>query len=449
MDYQELASDLVKKALNKGASEAEVYIESGDEFSLKVRKGKVDILKQSSKRGLGLRVLVKGKQGFSYSSDFTEKNLNDLVGKSIFFAQQASSDDFNGLPSIEQMPEQGKIPDLKIYDSKVKSLDTEKKIELAKRAEDAAFSYSPKIKNSEGANFYNEETNIILSNSQGKTLTFDSTNFSLSCDPVAEEKGEKRIDSWWDSKRFFGELLSPEEIGKKAAYRATRMLGAREIKSQKVPVILENQCVTNFLWGLAAAVNGENIYKQSSFLSDYLDKKIGSEKLTILDDGTMFKGLGSRPFDGEGILTQIKTIIDKGILTSFLYDTYYAKKTKKASTGNASRGYSSLPDIGPLNFYIEKGNVPFDQLIKKIKKGFLVTNLAGFGINWITGDFSQMAEGLWIENGEIAFPVDKVTLGGTLLGLLNSIEEIGEDLEFRGSVSSPSILVSEVILGGV
>jgi PmbA protein len=448
MDYQELASDLVKKAVNKGASEAEVYIESGDEFNVTVRKGKTDILKQSSKRGLGLRVLVKGKQGFSYSSDFTDENLNELVRKSIFFAQQASSDDFNGLPSAEQMPQEGKLPDLGIYDPAIKSLDTAKKIELAKRAEDAAFSYSPKIKNSEGANFHNEETTIILSNSQGKTLTFDSTNVSLSCAPVAEDKEEKRINFWWDSKRFFGELLSPEEVGEKAAYRTIRMLGARKIKSQKVPAILENQCVANFLWGLAAAVNGENAYKKSSFLSDHLNNKICSEKVTIFDDGTMLKGLNSRPFDGEGILTRRKKVVDKGILTSFLYDTYYAKKTKKTSTGNASRGYSSLPDIGPLNFYMEKGDIPFDNLIKKIRKGFLVTDLAGFGINWVTGDFSQMAEGLWIENGEIAYPVDKVTLGGTLLSLLNSIEEIGEDLEFRRSVCSPSILVSEVILGG-
>lgn len=448
MDYKELAADLVKKALNKGASQAEVYIESGDEFSVTVRKAKVDVLKQSSKRGLGLRVLVKGKQGFSYSSDFTEENLNDLIEKSIFLAKQASADDFNGLPNTEQMPEQGKIPDLRIYDPSMNSLQTDKKIELAKRAEEDAFAYSSKIKNSEGASFNNEKTTLILSNSLGKTLTFDSTNFSLSCAPVAEEKGEKRINFWWDAKRFFGELLSAEEIGKKSAYRAIRMLGARKIKSQKVPVILENQCMTNFLWGLAAAVNGENAYKKSSFLSESLNKKIGSEKLTIIDDGTIPKGLGSKPFDGEGISTQRKKIVDKGILTSFLYDTYYAKKTKKASTGNASRGYSSLPDIGLLNFYIEKGDVPFDQLIKKIKKGFLVTDLAGFGINWITGDFSQMAEGLWIENGEVAYPVDKVTLGGTLLGLFSNIEEVGDDLEFRSPVSSPSILISEVILGG-
>jgi len=447
MNYLELASDVTKKAIKKGANESEVFLEISTEFQVRTRKGEIEILKQSQKSGLGLRVFVDNRLGFSYTSDFNFENLETLMEKTIVLAGHSSSDEFFGLPEKDALYNEN-IKDLKIYDPRVDTIDTETKIELAKRAEEACFSESSRIKNSEGANFISEKNTIIIANSISDPISFDSTYFYLSAEPIAENANEKRIGVFWDSKRFFSDLDSPENIGKKAALRAERMLGAKRIKSQKVPVILENIISNRFLYALASAVNGDNVYKKASFLASMLNKKVSTDLINLNDDGTISKGLNSRPFDDEGVLTRRKKIIDKGVLTSFLYDTYTATKAKTTSTGNASRGYDDTPHIGILNFYMENGETTLEQMIKGIKSGLLITDLMGFGINWVTGDFSQMAEGIWIENGELTYPVDEVTLAGTLFDLLAKVEQVGDDLVFRGPVACPSLKISEMVIGG-
>jgi len=253
MNYQELAQDLIKKALKRGVTQAEVYLELGEEFNVQVRKGKVEILEQSHRKGLGLRIFVKDKLGFSYTSDFTLETLEDFIDKTVYLAKQASSDEFNGLPE-EGLPSS---VDLQIYDPAVKSLNMDEKIELAKRCEDAAFSFDPRVKNSEGASFSHYEKRIMLVNSLGKSVSLNSTYFALACVPVAEDKDEKRGSVFWDAKRFFKDLLSPEEVGKTAAQRGTRLLGAKKTKSQKLPVIIESVAAARFLEGISSAVNGD------------------------------------------------------------------------------------------------------------------------------------------------------------------------------------------------
>jgi PmbA protein len=304
------------------------------------------------------------------------------------------------------------------------------------------------VKNSEGASFSHYETSIILVNSLGKSVSFDSSGFSLSCVPVAEEKGEKRGSVFWDAKRFFEDLLSPEEVGKTAAQRGVRLLGAKKIKSQKVPVIIESTSATRFLDAVSSAINGESVFKKASFLAEKKGEKIASDLVNVWDDGIMPKGLGSFPFDGEGVFTQRKKIIHQGILNSFLYNTYTARKAKTKSTGNAGRGYDTTPYISSMNFFLENGDKKPEDLIKSTSKGFYVTDLMGFGINTITGDFSQMAEGIWIENGELTYPVHEVTLAGTLSGFLQGIEGIANDLYFRSNIACPTIKISELVLSG-
>jgi PmbA protein len=445
MNYQELSENIIKKALNKGATQAEVYLDSGEEFSVQVRKSQIETLEQSQRKGLGLRVFVKKRLGFAYTSDFNTEAMNKLVEKTVYIAKQASLDEYNGLPE-EDIPLPAK--DLKIYDSEVKSLDTQKKIELAKRCEAAAFSYDPRVKNSEGASFSHYETSIVLVNSMGKSLSFKSTQSGLSCVPVAEQGGEKRGSVFWDAKRLFGNLLSPEEVGKKAAQRGVRLLGARKVKSQKVPVIIESTAAARFLEAISSAINGESVFQKASFLSEKKGEKIASDLVNVWDDGTMPKGLGSAPFDGEGVFTQRKKIIDQGILTSFLYNTYTAKKARTKSTGNARRGYDSTPYISPTNFFLENGDKKPEDLIKDTPEGFYVTDLMGFGINTITGDFSQMAEGIWIEKGELTYPVQEVTLAGTLLEFLQGIEGVANDLYFKSNIACPSLKISQLILSG-
>lgn len=446
MEYKELPAELISKSIKAGADQSEVYLEQGKELLIRVRKGEIEVLKQTQTRGLGLRVFLKSKLGFSYTSDFTPDSLEELVRKTIFLAKNSNEDEFNGLPDKTEAP--AEKTDLKVFDNHLKDFPTEMKIELAKRAEDAAFSADPKITNSEGAEYNDHEAQIYLVNSSGVKLEFKKTSISLFCSPVAEKNGEKRANYFWDAKSLLEDLESPEEIGRTSAERALRMLGSKKIETQKVPIVFDPITASGFLAGISYGVNGLLASKNSTFLAGVLNQKIGSDLLTVWDDGTLPKGLGSSPFDGEGIPTQRKKVFDNGILKTFLHNSYSAKKMKTDTTGNASRDYSSIPRISALNFYLENGKTDPADIIKSVKKGFYVTGLAGFGMNIVTGDYSQMAEGMWIENGELSFPVSQVTIAGTILEMLNGIEVVGNDLTFRGSISSPTIKFSEMVVSG-
>jgi len=446
MEYKELPAELIKKSLKAGADQAEIYLEEDKELLIRVRKGEIEILKQTRTKGLGVRLFVRKKLGFSYTSDFTPKSLEDLIKKTIFLAKNSSEDEFNGLP--EKIEPSSEKTELKIYDSHLKNFPTEMKIELAKRAEGAAFNADPRITNSEGAEYQDNETQIYLANSSGVNLEFQRTSISLFCHPVAEKDGEKRGNYFWDVKSLLENLESPEKIGKIAAERALRMLGSKKIETQKVPIIFDPLTSSGFLAGISYGVNGLLASKNSTFLAEKLNQKIGSDLLTVWDDGTLPKGVGSRPFDGEGILTLRKKVFENGVLKTFLHNSYSAKKMKTFSTGNASRGYDSIPRISALNFYLENGKIDPAEIIRSVKKGFYVTDLAGFGMNIVTGDYSQMAEGLWIENGELTFPVSQVTIAGTILHMLKGVEMVGNDLTFRGSISSPTLKFSQMVVSG-
>jgi len=446
MEYKEILAEIIKKSLKAGAEQAEAYLEENKELLIRVRKGEIEILKEAQARGLGIRLFVKKKLGFTYTSDFSLSALDELVKKTVFLAKNSSADDFNGLPEkIESSPA---ITDLRIYDSQLKNFPTQMKIDLAKRAEDASFAADKKITNSDGAEYRDHDAQVYLSNSSGSDLNFQRTYISLSCSPVAEKDGEKRSNYFWDAKSLLEELEPPEKIGRTATERTVRMLGSKKIDTQKVPIIFDPFTSSGFLAGLSYGVNGDLASKNSTFLAGKLNQKIGSELLNVWDDGSLPKGLGSRPFDGEGTPTQRKKVFDNGVLKTFLHNSYSARKMKTVSTGNASRGYDSIPRISALNFYLENGQTDPAEIIRSVKKGFYVTDLAGFGMNIISGDYSQMAEGLWIENGVLTFPVSQVTIAGTILEMLNGIEMTGNDLSFRGSISAPTLKFSEMVVSG-
>ncbi|MDP3024000.1 MAG: TldD/PmbA family protein [candidate division Zixibacteria bacterium] len=446
MEYKEIPAEIIRKSLKAGAEQAEAYLEENKELLIRVRKGEIEILKEAQARGLGIRLFAKKKLGFTYTSDFSLNALDELVKKTVFLAKNSSADDFNGLPEkIESSPE---TTDLRIYDSQLKNFPTQMKIDLAKRAEDAAFAADKKITNSDGAEYRDHETRVYLANSSGADLSFQRTYISLSCSPVAEKDGEKRSNYFWDAKSLLEELEPPEKIGRTATERTVRMLGSKKIDTQKVPIIFDPFTSSGFLAGLSYGVNGDLASKNSTFLAGKLNQKIGSELLNVWDDGSLPKGLGSRPFDGEGTLTQRKKVFDNGVLKTFLHNSYSARKMKTISTGNASRGYDSIPRISALNFYLENGQTDPAEIIHSVKKGFYVTDLAGFGMNIVSGDYSQMAEGLWIEDGVLTFPVSQVTIAGTILEMLNGIELVGNDLTFRGSISAPTLKFSEMVVSG-
>jgi PmbA protein len=249
-------------------------------------------------------------------------------------------------------------------------------------------------------------------------------------------------------KQKFHELDSPEQVGQEATRRTVRRLGSRAIPTQEVPVIFDPEIAKGLLGHIASAASGYSIYKGASFLMGQLGNSIASESVTVVDDGRLANGLGSRPFDGEGLPTRRNVVVDKGVLTSYLLDTYSGRKLGMASTGNASRSVGENPTVGTTNLFLSPGPYSPEEILKSVKRGLLVTELIGFGVNMVTGDYSRGAVGFWIENGEIVHPVEEVTIAGNLKNMFNDIEMIGNDLVFRGRTNSPTVKLRKMMVAG-
>jgi PmbA protein len=266
--------------------------------------------------------------------------------------------------------------------------------------------------------------------------------------PVAKANGSMQRDYWYSSNRKFARLESPKAVGEKAAQRALRRLGARKVKTCDVPIVFDPEISASLVRNLSSAISGYALYKGASFLVGKLGAQIASELVTVVDDGTILGALGSRPFDGEGLPTRSKTIVEKGRLQSYLLDTYSGRKLGMASTGNASRSVGEPPGVAPSNFYLAPGMHSPAAIIRSVKQGFYVTELIGFGVNMVTGDYSRGAVGLWIEDGELSYPVEEVTIAGNLKEMFQNIEMVGDDLEMRGRIAAPTIKVSQMTVAG-
>ncbi len=444
--YSQLALDLLDKAKRNGATEADIIVADGETFSVQVRLGAVDRLTKAREKHLGLRVFVGKRSASTSTSDFSADSLNQLVAETCTLAKAVVEDQVSGLPSADQMA--GEKPDLDLYDPT--RLNTEQQIELAKRAEAAAMSMDERVTNSEGGDFDSSSGRVVLGNSHGFIGEYQSSSFSMSVSPVATdpETGAMQRDSWYAVQRKFAKLDSPEDVGFEAARRTVRKLGARKVATQRVPVIFDAETAGSLMGNLCSAVSGYSLYKGASFLAGQLDKPLAPEYVTVYDDGRMVGGLGSRPFDGEGLPTRKTTVVERGVLKSYLLDTYSGKKLGLASTSNASRSVGENPSVGPTNFYLAPGANTAQDIIKTVKQGLYVTDLIGFGINMVTGDYSRGAAGFWIEGGELAYPVEEITIAGNLKDMFAGIEMIGSDLVFRGRIASPTIKIGEMMLAG-
>lgn len=445
-DYIDFAGEIVKMAVKKGAHEAEVYIEKGDKFTLEVKDGQVETLHQAGSKGLGLRIFKDKKLSFGYTSDFSIDGMENFIKDLIVIAGYSDEDPCNGLPSFDMKP--SAIPDLYLYDEKLANIPTEKKIEIAKRMEEGAKAYDKRIHKFRTSKFNNSEGQSFLVNSNGFSMSKKETHAYIVCIPVAEDDGEKQVGSWYSISRFFDELENPETIGKIAAEKAIKMLGARPVKSSNVPVVFSSEVASSLCKSLGTACGGQMIFRKSSFFTGKIGEKVASEKLTIIDDGLIPKGFGSTPFDGEGIVPVKKILIDKGILSNYLFDTFYGRKMKLKSTGNASRTYSSLPYVSTNNLYIEKGDRTPEEIIKGVDNGFYVTSTMGSGLDYSSGDYSVGAEGFWIEKGQLSYPVSQVTISGSILDILKNITDVGNDLYMRDDTFAPTVKISSMTVGG-
>lgn len=444
-DLEQFAEDAVKEAINAGAEEADIFIENGRESEVSFRMGESENIKEARSQGYGLRVFKNKKLGFCYSSDFSKSGMKNSAERAASLAGEVSADDFNGLPRVKDSEIQS---DLDLFDSEIENISTEWKIDACRRMEQAMMEYDDRIFNSEGSGFYDGETVTIFADSSGRHHSSRSSYCYLVCRPVARQDGKMQAGWWFSYKRHLSELDSPEEIGRLAAERAVRMLGARIPKTGKVPVVFDNITGISILGSLLGALNGDAVFKKASYLVGRLGEEIASPLVTIIDDATIERGLASAPFDGEGLPTDRREIVSQGLLKSYLYDTYTARKANTESTANAQRSYDSLPSIGAFNFYLREGKDSLDDIVKSVKNGLYLTNLMGFGANPVTGDYSLGASGIWIENGELAYPVEGITVASNMLTMLKNIDMVGNDLKFLGPISSPTFRVAEMTVSG-
>jgi PmbA protein len=446
-DLKSLATDIVARAMQGGATAAECVVREGDEFSTLVRLGQVETLKESGSKSIGVRVFFGQRAASTYSSDFSAAGIERMLKSALELAKITSEDPYAGIPEAAKL---GSLSgDLNLYHENVYSLPGAERIDYARRAEKTALDSDPRIKNSEGGSFDAATGRKVLANSNGFVGEYRRSYCSVAAVPIAQdEQGHMQRDYWYSVARSLAKLDSAEQVGKEAARRTLRRLGARKVKTAHVPVVLDPMIANSVLEHIFEGVNGDSVYRGASFLAGKLGQKIAGTNVTVIDDGTMVGGFGTTPFDGEGIPTRRTVVIENGVLKSYLLNTYTAKKLGLETTANASRGLAGTPGIGPGNYFLQPGTKTPQQIIGEIKDGLYVTEFLGHGANLVTGDYSRGASGMWIVNGELAYPVEEITVAGNLKDIFSNISEIGTDLEFRGSVASPTIRIDGLTVGG-
>jgi PmbA protein len=442
----ELATQIIRLALDRGATDAECTLAEGEEFSALVRMRSLEKLKDAGSRAAGLRVLVGQRVGSSYTSDLSSEGIRELVNSAIELAAISTEDPHAGLPEPSEL---GAFSgDMQLYSTDIAETNTDYRIEQARQTEEAAFSADPRITNSEGASFDAHSGQHVFANSRGFFGSYRVSSCALSTTPVAREGEFMERDYWYSSARKYSNLQSPAYIGRCAAERTVRRLGARKVPTQKVPVIFDPQTARTLLANIFDAVEGDAIYRGASFLAGKLGDRVASENVTIVDDGTLPGLFGTSPFDDEGVPSRRTVVIDRGVLKNYLLNTYTARKLGLKTTGNAARGITGNSGVGHGNLFLEEGELEPYELIRGISKGLYVTELIGSGVNIVTGDYSRGAAGQWIEHGDFAYPVSEITIASTLQRMLMDLQSVGSDLEFRGSVASPTLVIREMTVSG-
>lgn len=381
--------------------------------------------------------------GFSHCNDFSDRSLEDTISRAIAFAKLSSPDENNVLTDNKEVTSVDGL-----FDAGISTISMEKKISMALELEKLAMK-DPRITKSSGAGYGEGESEIFIANSNGILKSYKSSGCSLGVSVVAEKGDQKNTGGEYCSRVFFSDLVSLEEIASIASQRAWELLDPVMIKTQRAAVIFDPDVARSLLGGILSAINGERVLQGASFLKDHLNKQFASSLLTMIDDGTRQKGLGSAPFDGEGVPTMKNILVQNGILKGFIYNTRVAKRAGVKSTGNASRGgFTSLPGIGTHNVYLEPGKHSKAEILANTKKGLLLKEVTGYGIDTVSGNFSGGASGFWVENGEIVSPVKGVTIAGKAFDILNGIDMMGNDIDMNQTFASPTFRVAEMQIGG-
>ncbi|MBZ0159414.1 TldD/PmbA family protein [Candidatus Methylomirabilis sp.] len=446
MISRQIVEDVLQEAKRKGATATDLVLVENELVTAQVRLRETEMLRSAREVRLGLRLFFDKRSATSSTSDLSKESLARLVEDTAVLAKAIAHDEYSGLPLAEECAKD--IPDLHLYDPDGEALTVKDQLDRAKAAEDAALSSDSRITNSEGAEFTSNLFRVIYGSSQGFLGEYRGSTFSLAVSPIASSEDGMQRDHWYSRTRHLGAMESPEAIGKRAAERALGRLGARKITTQEVPVIFDPETATNLLRIICGALCGPALYRGASFLVGKLGEQIAAETVSVYDDGTLPGYLGSKPFDGEGLPTRRNTIVENGVLRSYLLDSYSARKLGMKPTGNASRGAGDSPTAWPTNFYLQSGPHEPAEIIRSVDAGLYVTELIGFGVNLVTGDYSQGAVGFWIEKGELTYPVEEITIAGNLKEMLLGIEMVGNDLSFRQSVVAPTFKIRRMTVAG-
>jgi PmbA protein len=439
--FQEIIDFMLTEAKRRGASDAVAEVSEGQGLSVTVRKGEVETIEQSLDKQVGVTVFLGHRRGNASTSDFSRESLKATVEAAYHIAQHTAEDTCAG-PAEKSLLE--KHPrDLDLFHPW--DLDSATAIDIARTAEGAAFAVSKQIKNSDGASVSAHHAHFMMGTSHGFMGGYPFSRHYISCAPIANEGGKKLLmqrDDWYSSSRIPEELADPAAIGKYAAERALSRLKARSLTTRRCPVIFEAPLAAGLLGGLVQAVSGGALYRRSSFLLDSLGKQVLPKHVSLFENPHLKSMTGSAPFDEEGVKTTARTVVDKGVLQGYFLSTYSARKLGMKTTGNAGGSHH-------LTFQSRKtpkGGLP--ALLKEMGTGLLVTELMGQGVNYVTGDYSRGAFGYWVENGEIQYPVEGITIASNLRDMLMDIQMIGSDSLIRGTKETGSILIGSMTVGG-
>jgi PmbA protein len=440
---RQLAQDVLRIAKEKGASDAAVEISEGSGLAVTVRKGKIETIEQNKDKGIGVIVHLgergRVRRGSASSSDFSPRSLQDMVEAAYNIARFTAEDDCAGLPDEDTLEMEPR--DLQLYYPW--PISTEEAVALASRCEAASFALDRRIANSDGASVYAQHSHFLAANSRGFCGGYPYSRHTVSVAPIAGKGGNMQRDDWYTSGRDPRLLAAPEDVGRYAAERALARLNGRKLSTRKCPVLFEAPQAAGLLGTFVQAVSGGALYRKSSFLLDALGQQVFSPHIQVLEDPHIPGAVGSSPFDEEGVKTLRREVVRDGVVQGYFLSTYSARKLGMKTTGNAGGAHNLA-----LTSLLTAPGDDFRAMLKKLDTGLLVTDLMGQGVNYVTGDYSRGASGYWVENGEIQYPVEEITIAGNLKEMFRQIVAVGTDTVVRGTRVSGSILIENMTVAG-
>jgi len=430
-----LAGQVLDLAKAAGATAAETEVSEGMGQSVSVRKGEVETVEYNKDKGIGVTVYLGQCRGHASTSDFSRDALARTVDKALAIARYTAEDDCAGLADADLLAKHA--PELDLFHPWDVSVD--EAVEIARASEAAAFAVDKCITNSEGASVSTQAAQFVYANSLGFVGGYPTSRQSVSCVVIAEQGGAMQRDYWYTTARAAADLDAAAAVGRRAGERTVRRLNGRKLGTRQCPVLFEAPIATGLIASYVSAVSGGHLYRKSSFLLDSLGQQVFPAFVQIQERPFIAKGLASAPFDGEGVATRDRDVVKDGVVQGYFLSSYSARKLGMKSTGNAG---------GNHNLIVPSTGEDFEGLLKKLGTGLLVTELLGHGLNMVTGDYSRGAAGFWVENGEIAYPVEEITVAGNLKDMFKGIVAIGSDVETRGSRQVGSILIGNMTVAG-